>query len=83
MGSALGISSNAANCLLGHGQVQLDGRTLGCDERTWQIDDLRGRMLKAGRMEGRLYGSRRIDDTDPRRLPPLCEANSQLALGEL
>lgn len=83
MCDALGVSSNAANCLLGHGQVKLDERTLMSTERAWLVGDLYGKMLTAGHMQARLFGSRQVEDTDPRRMAHISEANSQLALGEL
>jgi pyruvate/2-oxoglutarate dehydrogenase complex dihydrolipoamide dehydrogenase (E3) component len=82
MCDALGVSSNAANCLLSHGQVKLDERTLMNDERTWAIGDLYGKLLTAGRMQARLYGSRTIEDHDPACLPRLVESNAQLTLGD-
>lgn len=79
MGDALGVSSNAAACLLSHGQVKLDERTLGNDERAWLVGDLYGKVLTAGRLQARLFGSRLMSDTDQRRLPHVVE-NSQLTL---
>lgn len=50
------MSRYAAQCLLAHGQVSIDGYTIQpTDVRRWKIRQLRGRMLKAGRHERRLY----------------------------
>lgn len=56
----IGCKSYAANCLITHGQVKIDGHTVRPQwVNHWTEDQLRGRMLEiAGRGEFRLFGSR-------------------------
>lgn len=55
------FSQHAVDCLFAHGQVSIDGHVLGSSQRVLPTERLRGRMLKAGRIETRLIGSRAAD----------------------
>lgn len=57
----LHMSAEAARCMVGHGQVSVDGRTVGLDEVEWRREDIAGRMLQAGKRQMRVLGSRRLD----------------------
>jgi hypothetical protein len=56
-----GIKSQAAACIISHGQVQIDGHTVHMQwaRGHWTEDQLRGRMMSViGRGEFRILGSR-------------------------
>lgn len=42
------MSDKAVECAFSHGQVFLDGRCLGCSERVFVYDEVRGQMLHIG-----------------------------------
>lgn len=56
----LHMGSKAAVCAITHGQVSIDGHTIGMKWAVdhWTEDQLRGRMLKCGNRESRILGSR-------------------------
>lgn len=57
MGAHHDTGAKAALCMLSHGQVTLDGRTLGMDDRWLPREALAGRMLCSGHRCARVLGS--------------------------
>jgi hypothetical protein len=65
MRDELDISAEAASALLCHGQVSIDGRTIGMGETRWPQRELTGRMLKAGARQAMMFSSGRPIDQCP------------------
>lgn len=64
------MGAKAAACAITHGQVSIDGHTIGM---AWAVDhwterQLHGRMLKCGPREARILGSRLVADHDQMKL---------------
>lgn len=57
LGAHHDTGQKAALCMLSHGQVRLDGRTLGVEDRWLPREALAGRVLCAGHRCARVLGS--------------------------
>lgn len=66
----LHMSKDGAICMIVHGQVTIDGHTIGMRHAVnhWTEKQLYGRMLKAGHREHRLIGSRMVEHLEQLRL---------------
>jgi hypothetical protein len=58
MAAHLDMTREAAGFMLAKGNVKLDGKTIGLEERHLPVDALAGRMLCAGNRCARVLGSR-------------------------
>jgi hypothetical protein len=83
MGRYLDAGQKAALCALSHGQVTLDGRTLGVADRRLPTDEIRGGMLCIAGRCSRVLGSRAVVNqpgTNPHFGPELAAEGRSLGL---